>query len=90
MLDVVVLVSGSGTLLQALIDDVASGGAPYRLVGVGSDRTDIAGLARANEADIRRAYDTVCAAPRHRIHTFLATSDIHMEHKLRMSKAEVR
>ena len=50
MLDVVVLVSGSGTLLQALIDDVASGGAPYRLVGVGSDRTDLAGLARARAA----------------------------------------
>ena len=48
----------------------------------------IAGLARANEADIRRAYDAVCAAPRHRIHTFLATSDIHLKHKLRIDREE--
>ncbi|WP_374688363.1 2-isopropylmalate synthase [Promineifilum sp.] len=48
----------------------------------------IAGLARANEEDIRRAYDAVRAAPRHRIHTFLATSDIHLKHKLRIDREE--
>ncbi len=63
MLDVVVLVSGSGTLLQALIDDVASGGAPYRLVGVGSDRTDIAGLARARAARLETFVVDVAAHP---------------------------
>ncbi len=48
----------------------------------------IAGLARANEADVQRAYDAVKGAPRHRIHTFLATSDIHLKHKLRMDREE--
>lgn len=48
----------------------------------------IAGLARANETDIKRAYDAVKAAPRHRIHTFLATSDIHLKHKLKIDREE--
>ncbi|MCP4428835.1 MAG: 2-isopropylmalate synthase [Chloroflexi bacterium] len=48
----------------------------------------IAGLARANKDDIQRAYDAVKAAPRHRIHTFLATSDIHLKHKLRIDREE--
>ncbi len=48
----------------------------------------ITGLARANRPDILRAYEAVRDAPRHRIHTFLATSDIHIEHKLRISRAE--
>lgn len=48
----------------------------------------IAGLARANEGDIQRAYDAVKGAPNHRIHTFLATSDIHLKHKLRMDREE--
>ena len=48
----------------------------------------IAGLARANEQDIDRAYDAVKAAPRHRIHTFLATSDIHLKHKLKIDREE--
>ena len=48
----------------------------------------IAGLARANREDIARAYDAVRVAPRHRIHTFLATSDIHLKHKLRIDREE--
>ncbi len=48
----------------------------------------IAGLARANEGDILRAYDAVKEAPLHRIHTFLATSDIHLKHKLRIDREE--
>ncbi len=48
----------------------------------------ITGLARANKQDIQRAYDAVKAAPRHRIHTFLATSDIHLKHKLNMDREE--
>ena len=38
----------------------------------------IAGLARAMQKDIDRCYDAVRHAPRHRIHTFLATSDLHV------------
>lgn len=49
----------------------------------------IAGLCRAGEKDIRRAYEAVKDADRKRIHTFIATSDIHMEHKLRKTRAEV-
>ena len=48
----------------------------------------IAGLARANEPDIDRAYDAVKSAPRHRIHTFLATSDIHLKYKLKIDREE--
>ncbi len=48
----------------------------------------IAGLARANKEDIDRAYEAVRVAPRHRIHTFLATSDIHLKHKLKIDREE--
>jgi 2-isopropylmalate synthase len=48
----------------------------------------IAGLARANKNDIERCYDAVRHAPKHRIHCFLATSDIHLKHKLKMSRSE--
>ena len=48
----------------------------------------IAGLARANRKDIQRAYDAVKPAPRHRIHTFLATSDIHLQYKLKIDREE--
>jgi len=49
----------------------------------------ICGLARAVRGDIDKAWEAVRGAQRPRIHTFLATSDIHMEHKLRMTRAEV-
>ncbi len=49
----------------------------------------ICGLARATKADIDAAWEAVKPALRPRIHTFIATSDIHMKHKLRMSRAEV-
>ena len=48
----------------------------------------IAGLARANRGDIERAFEAVKVAPRHRIHTFLATSDIHLQHKLKIDREE--
>src|SRR6478609_5346477 len=49
----------------------------------------ICGLARASENDIRSAYDAVKVAKHPRIHVFLATSPIHREHKLRMTKEQV-
>ena len=49
----------------------------------------IAGLARANKNDIDKAWEAVQGAVRPRIHTFIATSDIHMEHKLKMSRDDV-
>ena len=49
----------------------------------------VCGLARANESDIRRAIDAIKPAPRKRLHTFIATSPIHMEFKLRLAPKEV-
>jgi len=49
----------------------------------------IAGLARAHPKDIERAAEAVKAAENARIHTFIATSPIHMQAKLRMSPDEV-
>jgi 2-isopropylmalate synthase len=49
----------------------------------------IAGLARVDALDIDRAAEAVGGAERPRIHTFIATSDIHMQAKLRMTPAEV-
>ena len=48
----------------------------------------IAGLARCNRADIECAGDAVKSAERSRIHTFIATSDLHLERKLRISREE--
>ena len=49
----------------------------------------IAGLARAEKKDIDRAWEALQYAKKPRIHTFIATSEIHMQHKLRMSREEV-
>ncbi|KAG9300453.1 hypothetical protein G9A89_010078 [Geosiphon pyriformis] len=48
----------------------------------------VAGLSRATEKDIKRCYEAVSSAPLHRIHTFLATSDIHLKYKLQISREE--
>ena len=49
----------------------------------------ICGLARTNTRDIDTCWDAIEPATKKRIHTFLATSDIHLEHKLRMTRARV-
>ncbi|VBB06888.1 alpha-isopropylmalate and homocitrate synthases signature 2 [Lucifera butyrica] len=49
----------------------------------------IAGLARANQKDIDMAGQALAKAERPRIHTFIATSDIHLEYKLKMSREQV-
>jgi len=49
----------------------------------------IAGLARANAEDIEAAAKALEPAGKKRIHTFIATSPIHMEYKLRKKPAEV-
>jgi 2-isopropylmalate synthase len=49
----------------------------------------ICGLARAREGDIDRVWQAVSIAKYPRIHTFIATSPIHREHKLRMTKEQV-
>jgi 2-isopropylmalate synthase len=59
------------------------------LIAKGVKGPTIAALARALERDIDSAAEALKAAERSRIHTFLATSPIHMEHKLRKKPDEV-
>ena len=49
----------------------------------------ICGLARASRGDIKACYQAVNPAPKKRIHTFIATSDIHLKHKLKKSRKDV-
>jgi 2-isopropylmalate synthase len=82
--------------------DVIEAGFPYSSPGdfeavqkiaqtVGTpDGPIICGLARANRPDIKAAAEALKPAAHHRIHTFIATSDIHLEYKLRKTRAEVK
>ncbi len=49
----------------------------------------VCSLARANDRDISRAAEALRGAARSRIHTFIATSELHMEKKLRMTRDQV-
>jgi 2-isopropylmalate synthase len=49
----------------------------------------VCGLARAKENDIRRTWEAIKPAAKPRIHTFIATSPIHMQFKLKMDEAQV-
>lgn len=49
----------------------------------------IAGLSRTSKSDIERAAEAVKFASTSRIHTFIATSEIHMKYKLKMTPSEV-
>lgn len=53
------------------------------------DGPTICGLARATQKDIQAAAEALKPAAKARIHTFLATSDIHLEYKLKKTRAEV-
>jgi 2-isopropylmalate synthase len=83
--------------LDALGVDVVEAGFPIaseddfnsvRAVARDVRRPVVAALARSVEADIERAAAALEKAARPRIHTFIATSDLHLEHKLRISRAE--
>mgnify|MGYP002776995758 CR=1 FL=1 len=81
--------------------DVIEAGFPYSSPGdfeavqqiakaVGTeDGPIICGLARATKQDIETAAQALAPAAHARIHTFIATSDIHLKHKLRKTRAEV-
>ncbi len=84
--------------LERLGVDVIEAGFPIASVGdfeavkavAGAvERPIVAGLCRAVEADIARAWDALKSARRPRLHTFLATSDIHLKYKLRKERPEV-
>jgi len=51
--------------------------------------TEVAALARTSKKDIDRAWGAIRNAAKPRIHTFIATSDIHMDYKLKMTRDEV-
>ena len=84
--------------LEALRVDVIEAGFPISSPGdLESVRTvarevrgvAVAGLARANPKDVDAAIEALQPAARPRVHVFIATSPIHMEHKLRMKPDEV-
>jgi 2-isopropylmalate synthase len=52
-------------------------------------KTEVAALARTSKNDIDRAWGAIQHAAKPRIHTFLATSDIHMQYKLNMTRDQV-
>ncbi|MGB8720728.1 MAG: 2-isopropylmalate synthase [Desulfobacterales bacterium] len=52
-------------------------------------RTEVAGLCRASKPDIDQAWAALKTAVTPRIHTFIATSDIHLQYKLKMNREEV-
>ena len=83
--------------LEALGVDIIEAGFPVaseddfeavRAVAEACRRPIIAGLCRALPADIERAWAALKGAAKPRLHTFLATSDIHLEHKLKKTRAE--
>lgn len=53
-------------------------------------KATVAGLARAVEADVVKAIEALKKAKKSRIHTFIATSDIHLEYKLKKTRDEVK
>ncbi|MBW2561523.1 MAG: 2-isopropylmalate synthase [Deltaproteobacteria bacterium] len=52
-------------------------------------KSQVAGLCRTSLGDIDRAWDAIKEAALPRIHTFISTSDIHLNHMLKMTKAQV-
>lgn len=51
--------------------------------------TQVAALARATTRDVERAAQALAKAKRPRIHTFIATSDIHLKHKLKKTRQQI-
>ena len=70
---------------------IASDGdfAAVRAVATQCREVKVAALCRTAEQDVTRAAQALSRAAHPRIHTFCATSDIHLEHKLKKSRAEV-
>ncbi len=64
-------------------------GHPSRAEGMPVRPPIICGLARCNKNDIDKAWEAVKGAAQPRIHTFLATSEIHMRYKLKMDREQV-
>jgi 2-isopropylmalate synthase len=63
--------------------------AAVKAVAAQCRRVTVAALCRTSEQDVARAAEALKDAAHPRIHTFCATSDIHLEHKLKKSRSEV-
>ncbi|MFQ5648982.1 MAG: 2-isopropylmalate synthase [bacterium] len=83
--------------LERLKVDVIEAGFPIasdgdflavREIAKRTERCAVAGLCRARKEDIDRAWEALKGARRPRIHTFIATSDIHLRYKLRKTRTE--
>ena len=83
--------------LEALGVDVIEAGFPIaseddahavKLIAAEIRRPVVAGLSRCIPADIERAGESLKSAERSRIHTFIATSDLHLERKLHISREQ--
>src|SRR5216117_3997247 len=84
--------------LQALGVDIIEAGFPIasdgdfeavKAVATECRQVTVAALCRTAEQDVARAAEALSGAAHPRIHTFVATSDIHLEHKLRKTRREV-
>jgi 2-isopropylmalate synthase len=84
--------------LQALGVDIIEAGFPIasegdfaavKAVAAECREVTVAALCRTSEMDVRRAAEALRGAARPRIHTFVATSDIHLGYKLKKTRAEV-
>ncbi len=83
--------------LESLGVDVIEGGFPIasdgdfaavQAVATECRNVVVAALCRTTEQDVRRAWEAVRHAARPRLHTFVATSDIHLQHKLKKTRRE--
>ncbi len=86
------------TQLEKLGVDVIEAGFPaasqgeleaVRLIASKIKNAQVCALARASKEDIDKAWAAIKDAEKPRIHTFIATSDIHMQYKLKMTREEV-
>jgi len=84
--------------LQSLGVDIIEAGFPIasdgdfqavKAVAAQCREVTVAALCRTAEQDVRRAAESLRGAARPRIHTFVATSDIHLQYKLKKTRAEV-
>jgi 2-isopropylmalate synthase len=84
--------------LEALGVDIIEAGFPIasegdfdavRQIAETIKNSEVAGLARANDDDIDRAWEAIKVAKLPRIHTFISTSDIHLKHQFRKNKDEI-
>ncbi|HPU29244.1 MAG TPA: 2-isopropylmalate synthase [Syntrophorhabdaceae bacterium] len=84
--------------LEALGVDIIEAGFPIasegdfeaiRLIASNIKNSEVAGLARANNEDIDRAWEAIKVAAKPRIHTFISTSDIHLKYQFRKTRDEI-